>query len=389
MKILYVQPGPGIGGSKISLASILYCAPKEQESFVVLSMPKNNEYEETIQEYVKKIYYVDLPTWQKYRRNSFLQKMRAPFSTIKRILGFIPPIIRLFNIIRIEKIDLVHTNNGMCPVGAIAAKIINRPHVWHIREAIGKTRQYPLILGDVISFFLFKHLSNHIICNSKYTAEIFQKHNIPITIILNGLRLVDFQSGINQNKTMKSPITIGMIGNLTQLKNHALFLDVAAIIAEKFPECQFIIFGGNDDLGVNEYTRNLKQKTIELGLEERLRWSSFINDPVEIMNSIDILVHPAETEGSGRVIMEAMAAGKPVIGVRSGGVQELIEDGINGFLVEPNNPYQLADRVQYLISHPDVQITIGDRARDYAYSQFSNEKMIKQITEIYTEIIGL
>ena len=115
-------------------------------------------------------------------------------------------------------------------------------------------------------------------------------------------------------------------------------------------------------------------------------WADFLDDIPAMINTIDILIHPASTEGSGRVVMEAMAAGKCVIGVKSGGVQELIRDEITGFLVEPDRPDQLADCAIYAIQNPAELQAIGKRAREYAYANFSIERMLRQIHEVYTQV---
>lgn len=389
MRILYIQPGLGIGGSKVSLASILRCTPNDQDSFVALSKPKSIEYENKIKEHTKGIYYIELPTWQKFKRKSILKKIVAPFSTIKRTLSFIPATIKMVEIIRDEKIDIVHTNNSICPIGAFAAKLLGRPHIWHIREPIGDAGQYPLLFGDAISLFLFKKLSGRIICNSEYTAEIFQKHNIPVSIILNGLNLEKFLSITNNIEHIERPPTIGMVGNLTtRWKNHSLFIDIAAATLRKFPECRFIVFGGSDDLEIDDYTRSLKKKATELGLDKNLFWSAFISNPDIIMESIDILIHPAKTEGSGRVVMEAMASGKPVIAVKSGGVQELIRDGENGFLVTPDNLEEFVTDVDELLSNKNLQKIIGQNAITFAKSHFSEIESAKSIFEIYERLVN-
>ena len=85
--------------------------------------------------------------------------------------------------------------------------------------------------------------------------------------------------------------------------------------------------------------------TEELGIFASVTWAGFITDVPGMMGSLDILVHPTAKEGSGRVVMEAMAAGTPVVGVRAGGVSELIEDGITGLLVEDNDEKSLGEAV--------------------------------------------
>ena len=137
------------------------------------------------------------------------------------------------------------------------------------------------------------------------------------------------------------------------------------------------------------YTRSLAELVINSGLSDKVIWAEFIEDTPAIMNSIDILVHPALTEGSGRVIMEAMAAGKPVVGMKSGGVQELIRDGENGFLIQPGYDQDLALKVKSLLEDDNLRHVIAGNARIYAHSHFSNEANMRAIEDVYRNLVSV
>jgi glycosyltransferase involved in cell wall biosynthesis len=392
MKILYLQPGPGVGGSKISLFQMLKNAPSSQFSHVALTMPPEPEYEQMLSGYVEKFHYLELPTWQKFRRNNLMELVKSPFSDARRLSNLLPAVRKLVSIIKREKIDLIHTNNSICPVGAFSAWLTHKPHIWHIRESIGARGQYPLILGDKISALLFRQLSDAIVCNSKYTAQFFHQFNLPVEVIMNGLDLQSFQGKKQQGDKLSNLIigshsVIAMVGDLTtRMKNHTAFIEMAAKINKSKPNCRFVIFGSTSNLDLTLYTRELKENVERLRLGSNLIFAEFASDIPAMMSSIDILVHPASTEGSGRVVMEAMAAGIPVIGVRSGGVQELIQDGVTGFLVAPKDVNALAEKVSFLLENPRAKEKMGERAAIYARMNFSNESMMRSIIGLYNKI---
>ena len=395
MKILYVQPGPGMGGSKISLYQMVKCASSSQKSFLALSAPVQTDYEALVQPYVEKIFYQEIPTWQKYHRHTWLEKLRAPFGNAYRILKAIPAAMKLAKVIKEEDIDLVHTNNSITLVGALAGWVAKTPHVWHIREAFGSKRQYQPILGDALTYWLMKNLSDVIICNSAYTAEPFLNQQIKHIIIQNGIDLSDFQDQDIRGESIRSQyaikqyeIVIGMVGNLsTELKRHNIFLDMAQALLKDHQHLKFIIFGGSSNLDQTDYTRSLAEQVNSSGLSDKVIWAEFIEDTSAMMNSIDILVHPALTEGSGRVIMEAMAAGKPVVAMKSGGVQELIRDGENGFLIQPGNDQDLAVKVKLLLEDENLRQNIAGNARIYAHSHFSNQANMRAIEDVYQNLV--
>ena len=395
LKILYVQPGPGMGGSKISLYHMVKCASSSQKSFLALSAPLQKDYEALVQPFVEKIFYQEIPTWQKYHRHTLMEKLRAPCGNAYRIMSSIPAAIKLAKIIKAEKIDLVYTNNSITPVGALAGWITNTPHVWHIREPIGSKRQYQPILGDALTHWLMKNLSNVIICISAYTAESFRDRQIKHLIIQNGIDLTDFLNQDSQGASIRSQyaikqdeVVIGMVGNLsTKYKRHNTFLDMAQVLLKEHHQLKFIIFGGSSNLDQTPYTRSLAEQVNSSGLSDKVIWAEFIEDTPAMMNSVDILVHPALTEGSGRVIMEAMAAGKPVVGMKSGGVQELIRDGENGFLIQPGNDQDLAEKVKLLLADEDLRQNIAGNARIYAHSNFSNQANMRAIEDVYQNLV--
>ena len=370
-------------------------ASSSQKSFLALSTPVQTEFDAMTQPYVEKIFYQGIPTWQKYHRHTWLEKLRAPFGDAYRILKTIPAALKLAKIIKAENIDLVHTNNSITLVGALAASVTKTPHVWHIREALGSKRQYRPILSDALTYWLMRHLSDVIICNSTYTAEPFHNRHIKYMIIQNGIDLSDFSNKDTRGASIRSQyaikqdeIVIGMVGNLsTELKRHNIFLDMAQVLIKEHHRLKFIIFGGSSNLDQTPYTRSLAEQVKNSGLSEKVIWAEFIEDTPAMMNSVDILVHPALTEGSGRVIMEAMAAGKPVVGMKSGGVQELIRDGENGFLIQPGNDQDLAEKVKLLLEDENLRQVVAGNARIYAHSNFSNQANMRAIEDVYHNIV--
>lgn len=396
MKILYVQPGQGVGGSKISLRHILQSAPVDQVSQVALSSPPDRDYEQTISPFIERIHYLDLPTWHKYRRSLWQQRVIAPLSHVRRLLSLVPSVLKLMGVIRTEQVDIVHTNNSLCPAGAFAARLAGVPHIWHVREPIGVMGEYPLIIGDRLSEFVFQKFSSSIICISAYTADFFVNRNISVNIVRNGVYIDRFQTDDAKRggKALRqslfgendSPV-IGMIGNITtQWKNHKLFLDVSAKLQVEFPKCRFVVFGGSSNLNITPYTKDLRRISTKLGLENNLIWAEFVDDIPSIMNSIDILVHPVSKEGSGRVVMEAMAAGRVVVGVKSGGVQELIQHGVTGYLVEPENCDEIVEKVRFLVQNPKERLRIAQQAAGFAKVNFSNISTVASLSKIYDTV---
>jgi len=132
------------------------------------------------------------------------------------------------------------------------------------------------------------------------------------------------------------------------------------------------------------YAATLRRQASEQGLSSRIHFTGPLPQSVlaQRMAEASVLVLPSQSEGFGRVILEAMAAGTPVIGSRVGGIPELIEDGVNGFLVAPGDERTLADKINWLFENGDQARTMGQAARRFAGQLFSTAGYLHGYREI-------
>ena len=126
----------------------------------------------------------------------------------------------------------------------------------------------------------------------------------------------------------------------------------------------------------------------KLQLSENIIFTGYRSDIPNVMASSNIIVHSAsEPEPFGRVIVEGMLAGKPVVATSAGGVLEIIQDGINGLLVPLKDSIAMASAIVYLIKFPCHAKKIGEKAQKYANQQFNSKKHVKIIQDIYKNLL--
>jgi glycosyltransferase involved in cell wall biosynthesis len=118
-----------------------------------------------------------------------------------------------------------------------------------------------------------------------------------------------------------------------------------------------------------------------------VKFSGFAADVAGVLRDVDILVHPADGESFGRVVVEAMAAGVPVVGVRGGGVAELVRDGETGFLVPPDDAQALAQAVKRLAQDAALAEQMGARGRAHAFAEYSIEATARQLAQMYARAV--
>jgi glycosyltransferase involved in cell wall biosynthesis len=180
--------------------------------------------------------------------------------------------------------------------------------------------------------------------------------------------------GLDQNEAV-----IGFVGWLLPIKGPGYLLKAMDYVWHEHPETSLVLVGKGDldvDLRAEALRKNANGKVKFLG------WRDDIN---EIMPVFDMLVLPSLNEGMGRVLVEAMAAGKPVVASRVGGIPDLVRHEETGYLVPPANEKALADGIKKILDDPERAWEMGQQGKEYC-RQFSLEAMIEKLDDLYSDL---
>jgi len=176
---------------------------------------------------------------------------------------------------------------------------------------------------------------------------------------------------------------VGMVAHLTPWKRHDVFIEMAALIAKRRPDVRFAIVG-QDLFGENKaYRDSLRQLAADLGVEASLQWFEHIYDARDILQTLDILVHPPHDEPFGRVLCEAMAMRKPVVAVRQNGPSEIVEHQVTGLLVGKPEAALLAEAALDLLDNPEKAAAYGNAGRERVAARFNVTRAVRQVRAIY------
>jgi glycosyltransferase involved in cell wall biosynthesis len=177
-------------------------------------------------------------------------------------------------------------------------------------------------------------------------------------------------------------LLIGCIGALTPQKGHRLLLRALARLAPEFPNLHAAIVGGGDLMG------DLLAEARGLGIGDRAHLTGFRDDVPRVIPDFDLAVLPSVGgEGSPAAIKEAMACGIPIVASRTGGVPEILQDGIQGLLVPPGDEAALAAALRRLLQDPDLRSRLGAAGRERV-REFSMERMIEKTEAVYLRVCG-
>jgi glycosyltransferase involved in cell wall biosynthesis len=193
---------------------------------------------------------------------------------------------------------------------------------------------------------------------------------------------VFLRSGIDKKSHNSQAILYA--GVLTPLKGIHHLIKSFALIATEFPRAKLNICGKSENL---TYAAELKAQIEKLGLNEPVQFigAQPQSELAVWMAKACVLVLPSMSEGLGRVIIEAMATGTPVIGSRVGGIPELIEEGGTGFLVPPGDENALAEKLRWILSNPAKSSAMGEASRLLAARLFSTENYLKGYRQIFEQ----
>jgi glycosyltransferase involved in cell wall biosynthesis len=275
------------------------------------------------------------------------------------------------------KPDLIHVND---PYGArsiaLAAWQAHLPVVCHI--------QFPPSLDSISWLFRALPKPNWFIINSwAVEREIGKqlKARCPEsgqTVIYNAIDLAEFTSQKNAAHTTPR---VGIVANLLPVKGHTDFLCMARELNKREIEAEYWIIG--EDIYKTGFKNTLIQQAANLGIRTQVKFLGFCSNVAQVLGFLDIIVSCSLQEPFGISLIEAMACQKPVVGTRVGGIPEVIEDGVTGFLVSPQAPIELADAVGRLVLDPELRKRMGEAGRRRVERLFSQNSHVDQTLSIY------
>lgn len=208
-----------------------------------------------------------------------------------------------------------------------------------------------------------------------------------IVVIRNGIVLSRYRRSEQGQRIRRelgipaeSPIII-MFSRLNRMKGAEYFLEAAGSVARICPNARYLIVGD----GANR--RDLEQRAASLGLKERVSFTGFRTDVPDLLAESAISVLPSLSEGLSNSLLEAMAAGIPVIATKVGGNPEIIEDGVSGLLIPPRDADSLAEAMSELLRNPTRAHIMGEAGFRRVAELFSVERSVAQVEDLYCKLV--
>ncbi len=334
----------------------------------------------------------DLPSfYQAIEERRILKKGGLSGQKLVNFFGsYIPSLFQIYKFIKRNNIKLVHLNNGPDMTDwLLVSKAMGVKVVSHLRFPWSPTR--------FRKFLACRY--DRIIAISDFVATELDKIGVSrknVVTIHDGIDIGLLEaSGLPRSEISRefdipngAPV-LCEIGNIRRWKGQHVAIEAVRLLAGKYKDLRLFIVGeiSNSENDV-EYLKYLKELTIKYGLERNIIFTGYRKDALSILAQSDIMIHTSIfPEPLGRVILEGMIFRKPVIATNHGGPLESIEEGKSGFLVEPENPKVLAEKISFLLEHGEEAKNIGENARRHVEEKFGIRNNIRKIEEMYDNIL--
>lgn len=370
-KVLYYSHTSEISGAEISLLVLL----KNLRGFTpVLAAPEGELLERALAEGIKGV------AIKSYRA----RLTKNLVLVCKSLLGIWWAGQHLQKIIQVEQPNIIHVNSIRA---GLIASVVKRPKqtklIWHVRDNLHNG-----IIGRVIRYVALRR-ADHIIAISRAIADNFSrspKLKEMTSVVYNAVDITQtFSSSIRAEVgTAQKTFVVAVVGQITPWKRQHDAIAAFASFHKFHPESELWIVGEAKFRAENlEYEEHLYRQVSELGIVGNVKFLGFRRDVMNVMHSIDVLLLTSDHEPFGRVIIEAMLAGKPVIGTNAGGVPEIVENGASGFLIEVGDAEGFVHYLRQLQTSCDICKRMGNAGIRIVKKKFEPAEMTKKVMKIY------
>lgn len=383
-RILYLHSGAELYGADNILYEILKGIDKNKYEIYVL-LPCDGPLVEKIQNLGINVEILDYPI------------IRRKYFNIKGIFDYIINYFkynsRINSFIKKNEIDIVHVNT-LAVLQGIGLRKKRCKIIYHIHEMINE----PKLLFKIIYYLICRYSHKVIVVSNaveKHIHSITKKKFNNVVVIHNGINIDKYVSDgdcislYNELNIPENSIVVGMIGRINNIKGQDHFIKSLVPIIENNKDIYGVMVGGTFD---GQEWR--KEKLVELissysnNLSDHFKIVDFRNDVNLFYKLFDLFVLPSvKYDSFPTVVLEAMASSLPIVAYKQGGVVEMVEDGINGFLVEWKNIDELSKIIKHTLSNPDIINDMSKHSLRIMREKFSLDVFLYNIEKVYEEVI--
>lgn len=384
-KIIFVNHASSFnGGAEKSLLEMVSALQESEEYLIKVVLPEDGDLLTKIKE--KNIAYslVKEESWRMWHKNYF--------QILKFFLTFIKLFFNLYDwivFLKKEKADILHININRLIIPLLASKMIGLKTIIHFRDVPNQTR-YKFVFGWDLYYYIM-NLGKIWIANSLYThSQINSKSNAPkIDVLYNYLDFKLFDDKLSRsassNSILKKEFSVVMLGGINPWKNQIEFVNVAIRVLKKRKDIFFYMFG---KIISKEYYEKLMKKIHDEKCDKNIFFRGHEKNVEKIFLESDLMLHTSLVEPFGRVFIESLAAGVPLIASGNGGAKEIVNNGIHGYVFNNWDTKTVANKVIFLKENEEVRNKMGLSGRSLVKDKFSKSIFVNKLRNIYSNVLN-
>lgn len=384
MNLVFVAPEKEIGGSALSVIGIIEQLQGKNRIIVIIKNKDCKFAQELRKRGIKTIYCRNFAWKLEKKQKGVLWECRKCIQQIFCICNLIQA-KRLQKTLRDEDVDLIYTNNSTTNFGAILAKTMHKPHVWHIREFGIQDFNLHTVFSAGYTFKYMNRYSDKVIVISKKLFSLYQNRidDTKLAMIYNG---VDEKIFYKREKKILNgtKINIVMVGRLVEGKGQDILIKAVSLLPEHIKKRVQVQFLGTGD---KDYFSHLKALVDEKNLSNIIRFVGYTSDVVSFLEKADICVVNSRAEAFGRVTVEALMTGVLLIATDTGGTSEILCNGKYGILYPYGEEEELKNKIVYAIQNAEDMQRKAMLGREYAVNKFTVGINANEIAEIFCEVM--
>lgn len=390
-KVLFIDFGPGFGGSVINLAKILASADAMGIEPYVITDHNDQESLDIFKTCTANVVYMNRVKlgisedgFIARCRIRILKKMLVLFNMIGKVIWNIPFYVRVNMYACKASVEVVQFNNIVGLDEVILARMIGKKTICHAQR---------IFEISTMTKFFFRFIDRFVAISSYVKNNLIEAGvgEEKISLIYNAVDvdLIDQKaiesSDVCERISNVKGYKVGLFGCLLPWKGQDVLIDAAKILVHEKGRrnIQFYFVGASVD-SADDYEASLRRKVSDLELDEYIAFMGYVENVYPVMKRMDIVLNPSDQpEAFGLVVIEAMALGRPVVATDHGGPKEIIQNGENGFLIEPGNAKELADVICDLLVDQDKRLRIGQMGKREVEQRFNIDLFIESFRKIY------
>ncbi len=378
MKILFLDQSGNLGGAELCLLDIVrpYC------DRALVGLFTDGPFKNLLEQHQISVQVLSDRAIHVRKQSHWLQGL----GSLRQLLPIVAKVVNLS-----YHYDLIYANTQKAlVVGALASVLSRRPLIYHLHDILSTDHFSSSNLRLAVT--LANQFATRVIATSEAARDAFIAAGgeaVRTTVIYNGFDPASYQCPVHVDQVRtqfgwpEDRFVVGHFSRLSPWKGQHILLEALA----RCPEEVTAVFVGDALYGEQNYVQELHQQVKQLGLQQRVQFLGFRPDVVALMHACDAIVHTSTApEPLGRVVVEAMLSGRPVIAAQAGGMTELVESGRTGWLIHPGDANALAEAIVHCQSHYDQAIAMAQAAKEQVSHRFHINTIHQQIAQLFHQI---